>query len=206
VTDDTTPDERGGPGGRSAFAAFLEHPPAWVARPIRWVTGFELALGVAALLLIFFLVLMQALQRYLPIDGWSFTGELARFSLVWLTFLVAGVLVSSDSHIAIEVVDSVPSALVRRVVRVLSCLIVAAVGVGLVNEALALVESQGVISSPALGMPMSWLYGIPLIGFVSIVVRALVAAVRFAVLGVPERDYGDIGDAGALGGEEVATS
>ena len=61
------------------------------------------------MLLIFFLVLIQALQRYLPIDGWSWTGELARFSLVWLTFVVAGVLVSSDSHISIEMIDAVRS-------------------------------------------------------------------------------------------------
>ena len=84
----------------------------------RILTGIELAIGVAALLLIFFLVLLQALQRYLPIDGWPWTGELARFCLVWLTFVVAGVLVSSDSHIAIEMIDMAPSQLLRRVVRV----------------------------------------------------------------------------------------
>ena len=35
-------------------------------------------------------------------------------------------------------------------------------------------------------MPMSWVYGVSMIGFVSVVVRALVAAARYAVLGVPE--------------------
>jgi TRAP-type C4-dicarboxylate transport system permease small subunit len=40
-------------------------------------------------------------------------------------------------------------------------------------------------------MPMSWLYGISLIGFVSSTLRAIVAAVRFAVLGVPETDAED---------------
>jgi TRAP-type C4-dicarboxylate transport system permease small subunit len=148
------------------------------------VTAVELALGVAALLLIFSLVLLQAAQRYLPIDGFSWTGELARFSLVWLTFVVAGVLVSTDSHIAIEMVDMVRSEPVRRVVRVISCLIVAAVGVGLTGEAVSLVEAQGVVKSPAMGMPMSWLYGISMIGFVSTTVRAVV----YAVLGVPEHD------------------
>ena len=39
---------------------------------------------------------------------------------------------------------------------------------------------------------MSWLYGISLIGFVSTTVRALVAAVRYAVLGVPEVTYDDV--------------
>ena len=155
------------------------------------LTGVELALGVACLLLIFGLVLLQAAQRYLPIDGWPWTGELARFALVWLTFVVAGVLVSTDSHISIEMIDSVPSELVRRVVRVISCLIVAAIGVGLCAEAWELIHSQGILKSPALGMPMSWLYAVSLIGFVSVVVRALVAAVTYAVLGVPEPSYAD---------------
>ena len=143
------------------------------------------------LLLIFGLVLLQAAQRYLPIDGWPWTGELARFALVWLTFVVAGVLVTTDSHISIEMIDSVPSELVRRVVRVISCLIVAAIGVSLCAEAWELTHTQGILKSPALRMPMSWLYAVSLIGFVSVVVRALVAAVRYAVLGVPEPSYAD---------------
>ena len=177
------------PQGR--FAAFLSQPPRPIARIVRVVTGVELALGVACLLLIFGLVLLQAAQRYLPIDGWPWTGELARFALVWLTFLVAGVLVTTDSHISIEMIDSVPSELVRRVVRVISCLIVAAIGVALCAEAWELAHSQGILKSPALGMPMSWLYAVSLIGFVSVVVRALVAAVTYAVLGVPEPSYAD---------------
>jgi TRAP-type transport system small permease protein len=182
-----TPADQGSRGLRGLLA----DPPAWLARIIRGVTGIELAIGAAALLLIFFLVLMQAAQRYLPIDGWPWTGELARFALVWLTFVVAGVLVSSDSHIAIEMIDSVKSPLLQRVVRVTSCLIVAAVGVALTAEAWELTQTQAVLKSPAMGMPMSWLYAISMIGFVSTVVRATVAALRFAVLGVPEADDED---------------
>lgn len=150
------------------------------------VTAIELAIGATALLLIFFLVLIQAGQRYLPFEGWSWTGELARFSLVWLTFVVAGVLVSSDSHIAIEMVDEIRSPIVRQWVRVFSCLVVAAVGVGLTAEAWNLVGTQAAIKSPSMRMPMSWLYAISMIGFVSTVIRALVAAARFAVLGAPD--------------------
>lgn len=167
-------------------ATFFAHPPRWLNRTLRAITAFELALGVAALLLIFGLVLVQAGQRYLPIDGWQWTGELARFSLVWLTFVVAGVLVTMDNHIAIEMIDGFGNPAVRRVVRVVSCLIVAAIGIGLVGEAWELIQTQDVIKSPAMRMPMSWLYAISMVGFVSIVVRALVAAVRYAVLGAPE--------------------
>ncbi len=165
-------------------------------RTVRTLTAIEVGIGAAALLLIFFLVTVQALQRYLPFEGWAWTGELARFCLVWLSFVVAGVLVSSDSHISIEMIDTVRSPLVRRLVRVISCLIVAAVGLALTVTAWELTLDQGVLKSPAMRMPMSWLYGISLIGFVSTTIRASVAAVRFAVLGAPDPDTGDTEDLG----------
>jgi TRAP-type C4-dicarboxylate transport system permease small subunit len=148
------------------------------------VTAVEIAVGVTALLLIFFLVLVQALQRYLPVEGWSWTGELARFALVWLTFSVAGVLVTTDGHIAIEMVDGIRSPTVQRVVRVVGCLVVAATGVALTAAAWSLTLDQAIIKSPAMRMPMSWFYAVSLLGFVSVTVRALVAALRYAVLGV----------------------
>ena len=105
---------------------------------------------------------------------------------------VAGVLVSSDSHISIQMIDAVRSPLVRRIVRVISCLTVAAVGVALTAEAWELTQTQAVLKSPAMRMPMSWLYAISMIGFVSTVVRATLAALKFAVVGVPEPDHGEL--------------
>jgi len=166
--------------------------PAWLRRVARVLTAVELTIGVAALVLIFGLVLVQAAQRYLPIDGWPWSGELARFCLVWLTFVLAGVLVTNDSHISIEMIDLVPGDLVRRVVRVVSCLIVAMIGVALCAEAWELWQTQDMLRSPAMRMPMSWLYGISMIGFVSVVVRSLIAAVDYAVHGVPEPTYDDL--------------
>jgi TRAP-type transport system small permease protein len=166
--------------------------PPWLTRLGRVLTAIELSIGVAALLLIFGLVLLQAGQRYLPIDGWPWTGELARFCLVWLTFVTAGVLVTNDSHISIEMIDLVQGERLRRVVRVVSCLVVAAIGVGLCAEAWELMHTQGILKSPALRMPMSWLYAISLIGFVSVVIRSLLAALRYALLGVPEPTYDDV--------------
>ena len=171
--------------------SLLTDPPAGLARTVKVVTAIELAIGAVALMLIFFLVLTQAAQRYLPVDGFPWAGELAKFSLVWLTFVVAGVLVSRDAHISIEMIDSVPSRLMQRVVRVIACLIVAATGVALTAEAWELIQTQGMLKSPAMRMPMSWLYAISMIGFVSTTIRAAFAALEFAVLGVPEPDDED---------------
>lgn len=154
-------------------------------RMIRLVTAVEMSLAGAAVALIFVLVLVQAGQRYLPIDGWAWTGELARFSLVWLTFVAAGVLVTRDGHIALQIVDAIPSPLVVRSVHVLANLLVAGIALLFVRECWTLYVGSGNLRSPAMRMPMGWHYLLPLLGFASSAVRALVTAVLVARHGVP---------------------
>ncbi|WP_370615643.1 TRAP transporter small permease [Mumia sp. Pv 4-285] len=187
MTDVTPP-----PRGPAWLQKLFTQPPLWLSRTTRTLTAIELAIGIAALLLIFFLVLAQAFQRYLPVDGWPWTGELARFCLVWLTFVVAGVLVTTDSHIAIEMIDTVDNEVVRRLVRVISCVVVAATGVILTAAAWSLVQEQGMLKSPAMRMPMSWFYAISMIGFVSTALRATIAAVQYAVVGAPRDNWADV--------------
>lgn len=150
---------------------------------LRVLTGIELAIGVTFLVVIFVLVLFQALQRHLPIDQIAWTGEVSRFCLVWLTFSAAGVLVTTRGHIALEIVDVMPSRAVVRVTQALALLIVAAVAIGLVVEAVVLIDSQGIITSPVLRIPMSLVYIPLLIGVTSTAIRALAQAGRIAVRG-----------------------
>jgi len=150
------------------------------------VTGIEIGVAAAVLVLMFALVLLQAAQRYLPFEGATWTGELARFCLVWLAFGMAGVLVSTDGHIALEIVDQIRNEKVVRAIRVFACLTVAVIGAGFAAEAWELVRTQGRLTSPALEMPLSWLYVIPLLGFVSTAVRGVIVAIRTARYGVPE--------------------
>ena len=156
------------------------------ARAGRVITGIEVGLAAAVLVLMFVLVLVQAAQRYLPFDGWTWTGELARFCLVWLAFGMTGVLVSTDGHIALEMVDLIKNPMVVRVIRVFALLTVAVIGAAFAAEAWELIGTQGRLKSPALEMPMSWLYVLPLMGFVSTAVRGLIEAYRIGRHGVPE--------------------
>ncbi|RZU62618.1 TRAP transporter small permease [Zhihengliuella halotolerans] len=141
-------------------------------RLVRAATAVELGLAAAAAATIFVLVLLQAFQRYLPVDGWSWTGELARFSLVWLTFVAAGVLVTRDGHIALQVVDTIRRPLLVRTVHVIANVVLMVIALLFARECLALISGSGVIKSPAMRMPMSWHYILPFIGFVSTAIRA----------------------------------
>lgn len=140
------------------------------------LTALELAVGSLMLLTIFTLILIQAAQRHLPGDSLAWTGEISRFGLVWLTFSVAGVLITHRGHITLEVVDILPRPQLVRGVQVFALLVVAAVAAGLSFEAWALVQTQGILSSPVLGMSMALLYIPVLLGMVSTIIRSLISA------------------------------
>lgn len=152
-------------------------------RASRLITRIEIGIGAVLLLLIFALMTVQAAQRHLPMDSLAWTGEVSRFSLAWLTFLVAGVLITERGHITLEVLDTVPNPHVVRGVQVFAMLVVAATSAILISEAWSLVETQGIMRSPVLGMPMSWVYAPLLLGMISTFLRALVSAVDIAVHG-----------------------
>ncbi|SNR36410.1 TRAP-type C4-dicarboxylate transport system, small permease component [Haloechinothrix alba] len=156
-----------GPGGRAG--------PGFAV--LRLLARGEQILGSALVVLVFALMLIQALQRYLPMDSWTWAGELARFSLVWLTFAVAGYLMGRDSHITLKLIDHSVPAGALRFVEVVANLVVAAVCAGFAYEAVELLQLPPLQTSPGLGMPVKWLYVIPLIGLVLTAIRALVAIV-----------------------------
>jgi TRAP-type C4-dicarboxylate transport system permease small subunit len=172
-----------------------------VSRVVRILTGLELGVACLAAATIFVLVLYQALQRYLPVPNVLWTGELSEFALIWLTFGAAGVLVTRDGHIALQLVDNVPSAAFVRTVHAVAMLLVAAIAAAFAWACWELVDSAGFLTAPALGIPMSWVYAITLVGLVSTTVRALARAVQIVRYGVPPAERTGVAVAGAPAGD-----
>lgn len=163
-----------------------------VRRLISVLTAIELTIASVAAAMIFVLVLFQAVQRYLPLPQVVWTGELSQFALIWLTFVAAGVLVTRNGHIALQLVDSLPSPTAVRIVQTLALVLVALIAAGFTWACWELVSSAGFLTSPALGLPMSWVYAIALIGLVSTTIRAAVSAVQVARFGVPPADHEEL--------------
>lgn len=145
---------------------------------LRWVGFGEQFVGVLALATIFALVLTQAIQRYLPMGGWAWTGELAQYCLVWLTFGLVGYLMGRDEHITLKLADNMRSPALRRGVHVFAHLVVAVICVGFVGEGFNLVSSDSGQVSPALQMPLVAVYVVPLLGFALTGLRAVLAMFR----------------------------
>lgn len=145
---------------------------------LRWIATAEAAVGGVLLVTIFGLMLLQAGQRYLPLGGWTWTGELARFSLVWLTFAMSGHLMARDGHVALKLVDYAGRGAKRRLVVAFADVMVVIVCLNLAYEAFVLVAEPSPQESPAMGMPIRFLYVIPLADLVLTTLRSALNVVR----------------------------
>lgn len=149
-----------------------DRPPSALAKVGAAIGVVERTVGTISLLMILALVFLQALQRHLPIPQIPWTGELARFAMLWLTFMACGLLVTSRGHIAMEFLDTLKNKRAVQAVQAFAMIVLTIVGVGLTYEAWALVQTQGILRSPSLGVQMSWIYLPVLLGCLSTAVRA----------------------------------
>lgn len=155
----------------------------WWRTLVRVITVIEMTIAIVCLVMIALLVFFQALQRYLPIDQIAWTGEVSQFCLVWLTFAVAGVLITTRGHITLEILDGLRSRVMVRIVQTVAMLISAFVAALLVVEAIELIDTQGIIKSPVLRISMSLVYIPILIGVASTAIRSLIQAIQIAITG-----------------------
>ncbi|TFD60559.1 TRAP transporter small permease [Cryobacterium sp. Hh7] len=146
-------------------------------RVLRSISAVEHTIGAILITVIALLVFAQALQRYLPVSGWVWSGELARYSMVGVTFIMCGYLMGQGQHITIQVIDRYVSGRAQRWIKRFANAVVLLICLAFIREGWALVtETSGQVSA-ALQMPMTYLYAFPLIGFVLAALRAVWALI-----------------------------
>lgn len=141
---------------------------------LRVWASVELAIGCAAVVVIFVSVLWQVVSRYVPALNWPGVGELANYSLIALTFIMVGYLIGNNGHITIQIIDYLVKGRAMVVVKAVSAVCTAVICAALVWEAYELIVTYHSRRTAALGIPIWIMYGFPLVGFVSGTVRAVV--------------------------------
>jgi TRAP-type C4-dicarboxylate transport system permease small subunit len=126
------------------------------------------------LVVIFVSVLWQVVSRYVPALNWPGVSELANYSLVVLTFIMVGYLIGNNGHITIQIIDYIVKGKAFIVVKVVSAACTAVICAALAWEAYSLILAYPTRRTAALEIPIWILYAVPLAGFVSGTVRALV--------------------------------
>lgn len=142
----------------------------------------EQVIGAFLIFVILVLVVSLVAQRYIPGLSLPWTGEVARLSMVWATFVMSGYLASRDRHIAIHVVDYVLKGRALASITLVANLIVFITCVALVYATIQLVaEDVGQVTAAA-EIPLKLVNAIPIIGFSLTALRAVLAV---AVIDLP---------------------
>jgi TRAP-type C4-dicarboxylate transport system permease small subunit len=133
--------------------------------------------GASLLVVILILVLAQVAIRYLPGVSAAWTGEIARLSMVWMTFLMAGYLAAHDRHISIQVVDFVLGQRARAGVRLFADIVVLVTCVVVILAIYQLLaEDIGQVTAAA-ELPLWIVNFVPIIGFTLTAVRMVIAII-----------------------------
>ncbi|WP_447894554.1 TRAP transporter small permease [Vreelandella sp. GE22] len=143
--------------------------------------------GMAALIGV---ITLQIVSRVLfTAVGW--TEEVARFLLIWITFLAGTLAFQRGHHIAVTfAVDALPARL-RQAARFLAVLAVIAFMITLIVIGYRYMQVQSFQKSASLRLPMSYVYAIMPISAASMAWYALVDLFEIALEGEPRKPMGE---------------
>lgn len=121
------------------------------------------------------LIVAQIFMRYVMQASLTWSEELARYLFVWATYIGVAYGVKKHAHVCVEVAVMLLPARVKQVVYLLAQLVFLLFAVLVVYEGFRLsVRIFGFgQTSPALGMPMGYLYLAPTVGFALVFLRLL---------------------------------
>jgi len=148
----------------------------------------EQAIGTMLVLAILILVLTQIAQRYIPGQGWPWTGEVARYSMVWATFVLSGYLVAHDRHIAIHLVDYVLRGRAMAFVKMLVNVAILVTCLAMTYATYDLIAKDIGQVTAAAELPLRWVNVPVLVGFA---LSALRAALGIVVADLPVLIHGE---------------
>jgi TRAP-type C4-dicarboxylate transport system permease small subunit len=142
------------------------HPEDWVSFLIFW----SLAI----------IVFMQFFTRYVLNDSLAWTEEIARYGLMWITFIGGAIIVRKNSHIAVELVTTfLPPRATRALVVAIDCVKLLFLAL-LAYFAFEIVGRMQYQRMTVFDLPMSLVYGGILVGCVAMFLRQLQIFVRNA--------------------------
>ena len=107
---------------------------------------------------ILLIILIAVFFRYVINQSLFWSDEVVRYAFVWFTLLGAALVLRDRRHIRVEYfVEQMPSG-VRRVVELAGLILILAFNVFLVIAGMQWVRETAGALTPALGLPLNWIY------------------------------------------------
>lgn len=138
-----------------------------------WFAKTEMAAVVGLLVALYLILLVQVFFRYVMSSPLIWTEEVARFVFVWLVFIGAAVVTTRNEHIAVTFLsDRLPQPLARFTIRLAALITMTAAAV-VAWSSVGFLEATAQLLSPAVQLPMAWVYAAPTLGFILIALHSV---------------------------------
>lgn len=138
------------------------------SRAVRVLVTAERVLASLVLLALLVFVLLQVFSRYVLSMPFSWTEEVARFALVWLTFLAAGFVMARRGHITVDLLVELLGPRLKKLVNGFAILVILVASALMMWAGYQLASTMAALRSPAAGIPMPVLYSAVTVGFLLI--------------------------------------
>ncbi|MEX2630328.1 MAG: TRAP transporter small permease [Tistlia sp.] len=159
--------------GRSAPDA-VRAGRSGLERLLATLATFEEVASVLLLATILGLMFTQVIARYLFQAPLFWSDELGRYCYVWMSFVAATALVARRGHIRIDLINGLLGPRARSAVDHLSALIVIGTCAYFVFGSWDWLMTTLRPTTPALRMPLVWLYGVVWCAFLAMALHAVV--------------------------------
>ncbi|UCG22338.1 MAG: TRAP transporter small permease [Deltaproteobacteria bacterium] len=123
-----------------------------------WLNRTSEAVCCGVLLAMTVVVVLQVICRYLLGAALTWSEEFARFGLVWITFLGAGIALRRRAHVGVQVIVELFSPGVRKIVQVFTIFTVVGFLLIATFKGMELALFNMKQYSPAMGLPMGLVY------------------------------------------------
>ncbi|THJ66791.1 TRAP transporter small permease [Arthrobacter echini] len=147
--------------------------PEQRSRLYRFAINVERAATCALLVGTLGLIILQVVSRYVFSTPFSWTEELARFALIWFTFVSAGFVMARRIHIAVDLLASKLGRTGGIVLDTFALVVVAAVAGLMAFAGARFAAGADRLLAPATSLPMSVVYSAAVVGFGLIFLHAL---------------------------------
>ena len=129
-----------------------------VSRLSHWLNSISEVVCCGVLLAMTIVVVLQVICRYLLGAALTWSEEFARFGLVWITFLGAGIALRRRAHVGVQAIVELFSPGVRKIVQVFTIITVVGFLLTAAFKGMELAFFNMKQYSPAMGMPMGLVY------------------------------------------------
>ena len=129
-----------------------------LSRLSHWLNRISEVVCCGVLLAMTIVVVLQVICRYLLGASLTWSEEFARFGLVWITFLGAGIAFKKRAHMGVQVIVELFSPGVRKIVQVFTIFTILSFLVVAAFKGIDLALFNMKQYSPAMGLPMGFVY------------------------------------------------